>query len=46
VASSEHWTTWQTVTVAIELGAGDNLSALAFGEGNHGSINIDYVALG
>jgi glucan 1,6-alpha-isomaltosidase len=45
VPSSIHWTTWRTVSVTIDLGSGDNVVALTYGDDDRGSVHLDYVTL-
>jgi alpha-glucosidase len=44
VPSTDLWTTWQTVSVSMNLQTGDNLIVLSYGEDSSGSVNVDYIS--
>ncbi len=45
VPSAPSWTTWRTVKVEIELGAGDTMVTLAHTAADRGSVNVDRLTL-
>ena len=45
VPSSSSWTTWRTVKVDIELGAGDTMVTLAHTAADRGGVNVDRLTL-
>jgi hypothetical protein len=45
VPSATSWTTWRTVTVDIDLGAGDTMVTLAHTAADRGSVNVDQLTL-
>jgi alpha-glucosidase len=45
VPSASSWTTWRTVQVELELGAGDTMVTLAHTGADRGSVNVDRLTL-